>query len=307
LLLLAATATPRSASPFPFYPALRPMRHRPNTPLSIELELESEQSSSPFIESPAHLPLHYLDNSSNNSKVQSQNHHHCQVGTIEENHEEQDEWTNENHGGAGDQEQVREEVALVVPPKDKKYKVRKIREFYLQPRLVKSASDIEFEAQLLPVDDPLLEDDIFLDSSEDSGISVTLKDEGEAAEEGIEEEEEDGWETESETKYSDDSFDSNAYDSDDDDDEIQNRKLLHAAFGAVDRFIDSGWGGECLREVEDIDFEFVYALHTFVATVEGQANAQKGDTMVLLDDSNSYWWLVRVVKDSTIGQWLGFA
>ncbi|KIW03869.1 hypothetical protein, variant [Verruconis gallopava] len=52
---------------------------------------------------------------------------------------------------------------------------------------------------------------------------------------------------------------------------------------------------------EDIDFEFVYALHTFVATVEGQANAQKGDTMVLLDDSNSYWWLVRVVKDSTIG------
>ena len=67
------------------------------------------------------------------------------------------------------------------------------------------------------------------------------------------------------------------------------------------RFIDSGWGGECLREIEDIDFEFVYALHTFVATVEGQANATKGDTMVLLDDSNSYWWLVRVVKDGSIG------
>ncbi|KAK4174276.1 hypothetical protein QBC36DRAFT_43637 [Triangularia setosa] len=67
------------------------------------------------------------------------------------------------------------------------------------------------------------------------------------------------------------------------------------------RFVDSGWGGECLQESEDIDFEFVYALHTFVATVEGQANATKGDTMVLLDDSNSYWWLVRVVKDSSIG------
>ncbi|KAI5310490.1 hypothetical protein KEM55_006384 [Ascosphaera atra] len=52
---------------------------------------------------------------------------------------------------------------------------------------------------------------------------------------------------------------------------------------------------------EDIDFEFVYALHTFIATVDGQANAAKGDTMVLLDDSNSYWWLVRVVKDGTIG------
>ena len=68
-----------------------------------------------------------------------------------------------------------------------------------------------------------------------------------------------------------------------------------------EHFIDYGWGCECLRELEDIDFEFVYALHTFVATVEGQANAIKGDTMVLLDDSNSYWWLVRVVKDSTIG------
>ncbi|GAB0138003.1 hypothetical protein EsDP_00006252 [Epichloe bromicola] len=58
---------------------------------------------------------------------------------------------------------------------------------------------------------------------------------------------------------------------------------------------------EYLLKPEDIDFEFVYALHTFVATVEGQANATKGDTMVLLDDSNSYWWLVRVVKDSSIG------
>jgi hypothetical protein len=68
------------------------------------------------------------------------------------------------------------------------------------------------------------------------------------------------------------------------------------------RYLGSGWGYDCLQLIlEDIDFEFVYALHTFVATVEGQANATKGDTMVLLDDSNSYWWLVRVVKDSSIG------
>ncbi|EEP78489.1 predicted protein [Uncinocarpus reesii 1704] len=52
---------------------------------------------------------------------------------------------------------------------------------------------------------------------------------------------------------------------------------------------------------EDIDFEFVYALHTFFATVEGQANATKGDTMVLLDDSNSYWWLVRVLSATMLG------
>lgn len=77
------------------------------------------------------------------------------------------------------------------------------------------------------------------------------------------------------------------------------------------RCIDHDCVAECLQVSEDIDFEFVYALHTFVATVEGQANATKGDTMVLLDDSNSYWWLVRVVKDSTIGMSLapraGFA
>lgn len=75
-------------------------------------------------------------------------------------------------------------------------------------------------------------------------------------------------------------------------------------YSVESRFVDSGWGGECLQESEDIDFEFVYALHTFVATVEGQANATKGDTMVLLDDSNSYWWLVRVVKDSSIGNFV---
>jgi len=92
---------------------------------------------------------------------------------------------------------------------------------------------------------------------------------------------------------SDSSKDLAPHDTEDDD--------LDAFLDSDSRRVDSGWGGECLRETEDIDFEFVYALHTFVATVEGQANATKGDTMVLLDDSNSYWWLVRVVKDSSIG------
>lgn len=52
---------------------------------------------------------------------------------------------------------------------------------------------------------------------------------------------------------------------------------------------------------EEIDFQYVYALRTFVATEKGQANVYKGDSMVLLNDSNSYWWLVRLVKDSTVG------
>lgn len=129
----------------------------------------------------------------------------------------------------------------------------------------------EFRRYLLPTHDPLLDDAI--ESYEDDFVY---------------EENEDDWEDEA-------SYLPYFASSSDDDTEDFN-------FSLDDRFVDSGWGGECLREIEDIDFEFVYALHTFVATVEGQANATKGDTMVLLDDSNSYWWLVRVVKDGSIGK-----
>ncbi|KAK5699182.1 protein phosphatase regulator [Elasticomyces elasticus] len=126
-----------------------------------------------------------------------------------------------------------------------------------------SIGSIDLAAVLLPLDDPLL----------NTPPSPTGSSNG-------------SWES---TMDSDSEDDGNHDDAED-------------AFLNLDsRFIDVGWGGECLRESEDIDFEFVYALHTFVATVEGQANATKGDTMVLLDDSNSYWWLVRVVKDSSIG------
>ncbi|KAE9984917.1 hypothetical protein EG328_008115 [Venturia inaequalis] len=158
--------------------------------------------------------------------------------------------------------------------------------FYGHPELTKSASDIDLERNLLPDDDPLLEDD-------PDDIDCTVESIADILDEDDEDDEDDSWETDSETEYSRDSFESALFSDDDDKQSV--------LFPSDSRFVDSGWGGECLREIEDIDFEFVYALHTFVATVEGQANAQKGDTMVLLDDSNSYWWLVRVVKDSTIG------
>lgn len=124
-----------------------------------------------------------------------------------------------------------------------------------------------FQHLLVPSDDPLLDNE-FDDASLSSGLSEVDPQEQLPPE------------------------DSDGFDDDDTED---------VSFPPDSRFVDSGWGGECLREAEDIDFEFVYALHTFVATVEGQANATKGDTMVLLDDSNSYWWLVRIVKDSSIG------
>ncbi|KAG8905763.1 hypothetical protein FRB99_008336 [Tulasnella sp. 403] len=52
---------------------------------------------------------------------------------------------------------------------------------------------------------------------------------------------------------------------------------------------------------ESIDFDLVYSIQTFVATVEGQANVVKGDSLFLMDDSNSYWWLVRVLKTQEVG------
>jgi hypothetical protein len=138
-----------------------------------------------------------------------------------------------------------------------------------QPFIPLSESQ-EFRRYLLPLDDPLLDETIEDYSDE---FPYDEEDEWEDMEPGLPEID---------------------FSSDDDSEEF--------LCTTDDRFVDSGWGGECLREVEDIDFEFVYALHTFVATVEGQANATKGDTMVLLDDSNSYWWLVRVVKDGSIGE-----
>ncbi|THH15518.1 hypothetical protein EW146_g4969 [Bondarzewia mesenterica] len=52
---------------------------------------------------------------------------------------------------------------------------------------------------------------------------------------------------------------------------------------------------------ESINFDLVYSLHSFAATVEGQASVVKGDSLTLMDDSNSYWWLVRVLNTQEIG------
>jgi len=51
----------------------------------------------------------------------------------------------------------------------------------------------------------------------------------------------------------------------------------------------------------EIDFDLVYSLHNFAATVEGQASVTKGDDLILMDDSYDYWWLVRVLRTREIG------
>ncbi|EKM59031.1 uncharacterized protein PHACADRAFT_249196 [Phanerochaete carnosa HHB-10118-sp] len=69
-----------------------------------------------------------------------------------------------------------------------------------------------------------------------------------------------------------------------------------------DDYMDEDDGSSSLSiPNESIDFDLVYALHSFAATVEGQANVVKGDSLFLMDDSNSYWWLVRVLKTQEVG------
>jgi hypothetical protein len=67
-----------------------------------------------------------------------------------------------------------------------------------------------------------------------------------------------------------------------------------------DEFLDED-DSSSLSIPNEIDFDLVYSLHTFVATVEGQANVVKGDSLFLMDDTNSYWWLVRVLKTQEVG------
>lgn len=45
----------------------------------------------------------------------------------------------------------------------------------------------------------------------------------------------------------------------------------------------------------------LYAISAFVASLEGQVCALTGDALVLLDDANSFWWLVRSVKTGELG------
>ncbi|KAG6811179.1 hypothetical protein H0H92_008663 [Tricholoma furcatifolium] len=66
-------------------------------------------------------------------------------------------------------------------------------------------------------------------------------------------------------------------------------------------YIDDDGSSSLSIPNESIDFDLVYSLHSFAATVEGQANVVKGDSLFLMDDSNSYWWLVRVLKTQEVG------
>ena len=221
-------------------------------------------SSSPFVSTPTHYPLSFIGQESRSPSAKD--HHHGEYTEIESKRlPREDSYSSE----ALDQ----------LTPLMSETRMSSFRE---EIEDVQRSHDLDFGGDtlhhlLLPADDPLLDNGFDDGGAFESSLSQT----GSSSEED--------WSSISEGHED--------YEHDDDDDDDSKD-----IFFTDSRFLDSGWGEECLREIEDISFEFVYALHTFVATVEGQANATKGDTMVLLDDSNSYWWLVRVTKDSSIGR-----
>ncbi|KAG9970207.1 hypothetical protein KCU78_g23826, partial [Aureobasidium melanogenum] len=221
----------------------------------------SLQSSSPFVLSPKHLPL--------SASPLSRRHHHTgeYAGRYHNDHDQQTD------GHDDEDDLFQEPIATQDEYLDYNFS---------HDDLVEALTAIPEEKD----EDELDMNGLFLhdraSTSNQTPISRTISPSS--------------WSTVSDASASSVLEDLESHDKHDDDDDD-----LDLSFYSDGRFVDSGWGGECLRETEDIDFDFVYALHTFVATVEGQANAGKGDTMVLLDDSNSYWWLVRIVKDNSIG------
>lgn len=256
------------SSPFTLTPAHFPLsieQARPNSPFSTD-----SSSSSSCLSNPVSLPLHV-----NATANMSSEHHHHRVGEYApaaDSADTAETRINDSHYG-GKVPAKRDTLASVAGDSGS---ATLDKELGLDAEI----DEADIQALLLPENDPLLDnsfDDVSLTASRSCSPTSSAS----------------SWETASDADaYSDQDH---LYDDDADD----------VFFPDDSRFVDSGWGGECLQELEDIDFEFVYALHTFVATVEGQANASKGDTMVLLDDSNSYWWLVRVVKDSSIGVCFG--
>ena len=55
-----------------------------------------------------------------------------------------------------------------------------------------------------------------------------------------------------------------------------------------------------LNKSGDIDFSKVYAYHSFVSSQSGQVCVSKDEELVLLDDTNDYWWLVKCVRSDEV-------
>jgi hypothetical protein len=58
---------------------------------------------------------------------------------------------------------------------------------------------------------------------------------------------------------------------------------------------------EPVTSESQINYDYVYALFNFMATLEGQISVLRGEELELVDDSNSYWWAVKCISTGEIG------
>lgn len=252
-----------SSRQLPFFDSLQPDASPGSSPASPCFS--EARSSSPYLDLPVYLPLQFTTpQKTSRSSVESRIPHHLLPGAFPGDSDDRGRDTETVAGAYGAVEQDQHEKGGL-EDEDGCVGFSYNEATKPNPPACASTEDLVYEQQSKRKARPELDEGVGdMEDDTDGGDGLILSYEG-------------------------------STDEDDDD-------LFFQSTHSDPRFIDSGWGGECLHDTEDIDFELVYALHTFIATVEGQANATKGDAMVLLDDSNSYWWLVRVVKDSSIGK-----
>jgi hypothetical protein len=243
-------------------------------------------SSSPFTDTPVHLPLSvaaarrplqvpasgteatFLSQSSPSLRKASEDHH-------------RGEYRTGTTTGSADDDTTGPEIIISPRSKHLTELEARMQRMHLdsESSLFSDLSDGPIQALSVPGFSPALDnlEDPFTDSHERSSGSPSATQEGagtsaqtdisfsgSSSDEG-ESDEDDSWTTDSDA----DSLDFGENDDDADDISLSDDP----------RFVDSAFGGECLQELADIDFQSVYALHTFVATVEGQANATKGVCM----------------------------
>ncbi|KAL8770975.1 MAG: hypothetical protein Q9209_003394 [Squamulea sp. 1 TL-2023] len=223
--------------------SLHPARFQAKTPSP---PANHHSSSSPFLSTPLHFPL-FPTQKEQDSGGPSKVHHH--QGGYESDDQQSRQTTADDSLSSETRDQVHPLISERQPdPLNDEWAG-------LSDSYGADLDPADFRHLLLPANDPLLDtsfdgSDISASSSGSSSAASQVSSDG------------------SGQIVTDDHGSDESNDDDDDTEDF--------SFKNDPRYIDSGWGGECLRDTEDIDFEFVYALHTFIATVEGQANATKG-------------------------------
>ncbi|KAK5007724.1 hypothetical protein LTR28_004921, partial [Elasticomyces elasticus] len=213
------------SSPFVSTPAHLPIQQK-TIARAMSPSLQQQQRSSPYIQAPPHFPI--LSNSTetvNNSPPSVSEHHHLGGEYIPD--EGYDNGLDDHEGTDPVDVETPGVLLNLAPMHPFASSMERLAAMpFKQDWPVEE--EIDMSELFLPEHDPLCEGSPSRQQPSPTGSSES-------------------WATETESVPP--SFDETAPTNDDDDVDVLS---LHND----PRFVDSGWGGECLRDVEDIDFEF---------------------------------------------------